>query len=280
MLINQSGGTMRSVEIGIDELTFEKEIGRGAFGLVFRGVWRDTRVAIKQLLVDPSSKHFEEEYANFQSEAALMANLRPHPNVVLLLGITPPPKLCVVVDYCENGSLYGLLHDLAKPLSGDDMIRIAMGCASGMGHLALEEITHRDLAARNVLLAGGMQPKISDFGLSRIGEPDEAQKAKSEVGPLKWMAPEAIKDREYNEKTDVWSYGILLFEIAARQDPYAGLDAVTVATKVTYERLRLEMPGEAPPIMAEIFRRCIKTSPADRPSFKEVAQRFRESGFS
>merc|ERR1712146_108664 len=86
----------------------------------------------------------------------------------------------------------------------------------GMSHLHTEGIIHRDLATRNILLSEGLTPKISDFGLSRFGAPDDDNQTKSDVGPLKWMAPEAIKARVYGKKTDVWSYGVTVWEIVAR----------------------------------------------------------------
>lgn len=105
------------------------------------------------------------------------------------------------------------------------------------------------MATRNILLSEGLTPKISDFGLSRFGAADDTNnQTKSDVGPLKWMAPEAIKQRLYGKKTDVWSYGVTVWEIVARDDPYRGSDPLTVATQVCYNGLRLEILPHTPPM--------------------------------
>lgn len=129
---------LQSYEIPIQDLVFEKEIGRGAFGVVYKGQWRDSNVAIKQLLLEETSGAvFERELKTFQDEAATMSSMRPHVNVVLLLGITPAPNLCIVVEFAEGGALYSLLHGSAK-ITDEDKIHYCKGVASGMGHLHAE----------------------------------------------------------------------------------------------------------------------------------------------
>ena len=190
-----NGPGLQPFEIPNDELQKEKEIGRGAFGVVYKGYWRDSEVAIKELQLSQTSGHqFDKELKEFQDEAAVMKGLRPHANVILLLGVTPPPNLCIVAEFCENGALYTYLHGDAH-IDDAQKIKFAQGIASGMSHLHTEGIIHRDLATRNILLSEGLTPKISDFGLSRFGAPDDDNQTKSDVGPLKWMAPEAIKAR-------------------------------------------------------------------------------------
>jgi len=178
--------------------------------------------------------------------------------------------------------LVGLIKGDAD-ISADTKIRIAKGVANGMSHLAAEGITHRDLAARNVLLTESLTPKISDFGLSRMGAKDASStlhKTKSDVGPLKWMAPEAIRDKVYSEKTDVWSYGITLLELIDRRPPFAGMDALTAGTQVCYHGLRPTITtSDCPEILRSAFNWCIRTEPHERPAFKELSAFFRQRGY-
>jgi serine/threonine protein kinase len=185
---------------------------------------------------------------------------------------------CIIVEFASGGSLYTLLHSETK-LTNEDKIHYCKGIASGMGHLHAENIIHRDLAARNILLDGGNNPKVSDFGLSRRAFGEIENQTKSDVGPLKWMAPEAIKDRVYSQRSDVWSYGVLCWEIVAREDPYPDMDALQVASRVVFNGLRLQYPYDTPEVLKDIMTWCFQTDPSQRPNFKQVSARFRDSGY-
>jgi serine/threonine protein kinase len=501
-----TGRPLAAFEIAYSELQLERELGRGAFGIVYYGYWRDSAVAVKKLLLpeNASGHAFEKELKAFQDEAAVMKGLRPHANVILLLGITPAPEICIVAEFCftehdhqlltnrgflyldeveasdwrglevasydarsgrlrfekprrlvvqsaagqrfheyadarglvgavvthghqmymgagadgefrkvsseqvlaaardgtttsvrlrfgarksatsaawpkagavetasvaerdavvfalvcaarvpvferrgddawlvrwssarterfslgtslgvrevarpaaakrvwcfdvgggllvarratrvagvtvaatrplivgncSHGSLYAYLHSDAQ-IDAAQTMRFAKGIASGMSHLHTEGIIHRDLAARNILLSEGLTPKISDFGLSRLGgDSDEANQTKSDVGPLKWMALEAIKNRAYSRATDVWSYGVTVWEIVAREDPFAGQDPLQVATQVIYNGLRLQPPPHTPPLLLDIMRGAWQENPQARPDFKTISKMFRDA---
>jgi len=140
-----------------DDLVMEEEVGRGAFGAVFRGKWRSTPVAIKQVITtNMSTKDMED----FKAEVNLMKNLRPHANVILLLGVCPQP-LSIVTEFMEKGSLYGYLQK--TELTQQQQLSVIRGIARGMLHLHFENVIHRDLAARNILLTAAMEPKIFRF---------------------------------------------------------------------------------------------------------------------
>jgi len=157
----------------------------------------ESLVAIKVLKGAFSSKQMED----FRAEGALMARLRPHKNVVQFLGICQQPP-SMILEFCEGGNLFDFV--IQKNLSVDDQLDIMKGIGAGMLHLSYEKIVHRDLAARNILLDRGHIPKVSDFGMSRviIDNTNEGQ-TKTNVGPIKWMAPESIRTSEYSEKSDV-----------------------------------------------------------------------------
>ncbi len=149
------------------------------------------------------------------------------------------------------------------------------GVAAGMAHLHLEGIVHRDLAARNILLTENKDPKVADFGLARITQDtDDPQHTKSDVGPVKWMSPESIRDREYSSKSDVWSFGCIVYEIMTRSVPFAELAAIQVATRVVYENLRLPVPQNAPLWLGNLMDRCFAYNKAQRPDFHELVIEF------
>jgi len=159
------------------------------------------------------------------------------------------------------------------------MMTLVKGMAAGMLHLHREGLIHRDLAARNILLGSGFQVKITDFGLARPNAENTGgnNKTKSETGPLKWMSPEAIKNRSYSKASDVWAFGVVLYEVLSRQDPYPDLDPVQAALEVTHSNLRLPIPPYAPVIVSEIMAGCFQTSADKRPSFAAVYERLRDS---
>jgi len=256
--------------IKYDEIIIDREIGKGAFGVVYLGKWRSSKVAVKKLL-DASTSSL----ADFESEASLMTKLRPHKNVVLFLGVCTQPT-CIVTEFVEKGALSTyLLSDAEIP----DTLKIKWikGIAAGMLHIHEEKLVHRDLAARNVLLAGDYTPKISDFGMTRVyaaDNSDTSNTTKSDAGPLKWMAPESINSKKYSTKSDVWSYGVVLFEILYRSEPFPGLDPVQAASRVVFQGLSPDVPDDALPEIQEVMRGCFDVDPLKRPGFEEICEKF------
>jgi len=262
--------------IDYNELVEWIEIGKGSFGLVFRCKWRETVVAVKQLKeVD------EKSITDFKTEASILTGLRAHPNVVLFLGITSfPQPVTLITEYCEGGSLEKFI--LANEKIPVNLIgRILLGVARGMLHLHSENIIHRDLAARNILLTANLDAKVSDFGLSRQKEAKEFEsKTKSDIGPLKWMSPEAIKKKVYSTKSDVWSYSILMWEVIARREPYPEMDSVAAAMAVCHEDLRPTIPAHCEHVFSRLMQSCWNTDPEERPSFKEICEVLSSYDFS
>jgi len=259
--------------IEFSEIKISKELGRGGFGVVYQGVWKGNLVAVKQAL--NMQNHFELQ--DFFSEAEVMKKLKPHPNVTRLLGLCSNP-FCIVLEFIENGSLSSWLAS-DRPLDAESCISIARGIAAGMLHLHKSGIVHRDLAARNILLNSYMAPKVSDFGLSRQLLEDKTNKTVSDIGPVRWMAPEALKKKLYNTKTDVWSYGVVLFEILTRRTPYEDYELVHVATNVSTNELSLvpQIQKEAeeknyPKVLVQLAEQCLSFDPQDRPDFELIGK--------
>jgi len=260
---NKARTTKAAWQIDFTEIKIEKEIGQGAYGVVYKGVWRNTGVAVKNL------KSFDTNVLNdFKREIALMMNLRPHNNVVLFFGITENP-LCIVTEFCDGGSLYEYLTKNKNP-EPTFLTEVIKGIAAGVLHLHSEGIVHRDLAARNILISK-QAAKVSDFGLSRVTETDEsANTTTSNVGPLKWMAPECLTEKKYSQKSDVWSFGVVIWEILHPGSiPYPDLDAFMAAHKVISRAAQLEVPDfEVAPTLHKVMNDCFTYSVAERPTFK------------
>jgi len=212
----------------------------------------------------------------FKAEAKTMAQILPHPNVIVFRGITlPPDPLCIVMEYCKEDSLHSYLRSDAI-ISNDDKIRFAKHIARGMLHLHTGkkgiEIIHRDVATRNILLKEGMIAAVSDFGMARIKQEEtDSSKTTQVVGPLKWMAPESVADQVYSIKSDSFSYGVVLYEIVSRKDPWYKFNNVVAVSKVLAgERMQIEAEFNCSPILEKIMKLCWKADPADRPDFSQI----------
>jgi serine/threonine protein kinase len=203
---------------------------------VWKGKWHNNNVAIKQLKVDSGTAALEKAMVEFANEIGRMASMQPHENVVLLYGVTKLENgdMAAVVEYCAHGSCLDALYG-SKPRAwtDDELIRIARGAASGIAHLHRLGIIHRDIAARNVLLTQNDVAKVADFGMSRVlaENANNEQQTVQKVGPLKWMAPEQIERHVYSKATDVFSFGVLLFEIFAREAPWKDTNNIVACHK-------------------------------------------------
>jgi len=257
-----------SWEIDPTELEYDSKIGEGAYGIVWKGKFRGTPVAIKQL----KDENWEEsKVQEFRKETQLVRNLRNHINVVLLLGIVSIKKpYCIITEFYPKGSLLQVLNSKLD-LSLNTIIDIIKGIGRGIYHLHSQNIVHRDIAARNILLTENFIPKITDFGLSRVlSGPSDSALTSSDVGPVKWMSPESISERIFSMKSDVWSFGILLIEIFTRQEPYPGKHVLEVASKLPQSKLLPSIPENAPDFIKTIMEQCFEFLPTERPDMKEI----------
>jgi serine/threonine protein kinase len=152
-----------------------------------------------------------------------------------------------------------------EKLSTEKQLAIANAVARGLNHLHENNIVHRDLAARNILMHNG-EAKISDFGLSRaLKEEAQVGKTSSNMGPIRWMAPESIASQTYSIKSDVWMFGIILYEITARHEPHIGEDTLNIAIKIRDSGLTPTITEDSPPVLREIMEMCWQMDPSMRP---------------
>jgi serine/threonine protein kinase len=226
---------------------------------------------VKKLKIDEQSQEFEQNRLEFIREAKLLTSIRPHPNLVQMMGYSIDP-LFMVMEYLANGTLLSALK--RKSLDNADKIRICHEIALGMVHLHAEGIIHRDLAARNILLDKSMMAKVSDFGLSRSIGDQESGQTKTEILSIQWNAPEAVSDRLYSKKSDVWSFGVLVWEVVADgQMPYTEYKtSPALVIALCQKKASLKVPKEAPDVLRKVVKTCMQYDPRKRPSFEQIVE--------
>ncbi|KAF8053349.1 hypothetical protein N665_1425s0001, partial [Sinapis alba] len=251
-------------DIDFSELTVGTRVGIGFFGEVFRGVWNGTDVAIKLFLEQDLTAENMEDFCN---EISILSRIR-HPNVVLFLGAcTKPPRLSMITEYMELGSLYYLIHmsGQKKKLSWHRRLRMLRDICRGLMCIHRMKIVHRDLKSANCLVDKHWTVKICDFGLSRIMT-DENMKDTSSAGTPEWMAPELIRNEPFTEKCDIFSLGVIMWELSTLRKPWEGVPPEKVIFAVAHERSRLEIPdGPLSKLIADCW-----AEPQERPNCEEI----------
>ncbi|XP_077230484.1 putative serine/threonine-protein kinase SIS8 isoform X2 [Tasmannia lanceolata] len=255
-------------EIPWEEITLGERIGLGSCGEVYRGDWHGTEVAVKKFLDQDISGDALEE---FRSEVRIMKRLR-HPNVVLFMGaVTRAPNLSIVTEFLPRGSLYRLIHRPNNQLDERRRLRMALDVARGMNYLhnCTPVIVHRDLKSPNLLVDKNWVVKVCDFGLSRMKH-NTFLSSRSTAGTAEWMAPEVLRNEPSNEKCDVYSFGVILWELSTLQQPWGGMNPMQVVGAVGFQHRRLDVPDDMDPVIADIIQKCWQTDPKMRPSFSEI----------
>ncbi|XP_057502158.1 serine/threonine-protein kinase EDR1-like isoform X2 [Actinidia eriantha] len=256
-------------EIPWEDLVIGERIGLGSYGEVYRADWNDTEVAVKKFLDQDFSGA---ALAEFRREVRIMRRLR-HPNVVLFMGaVTRPPNLSIVTEFLPRGSLYRIIHRPLCQIDENRRIRMALDVAKGMNclHTSIPTIVHRDLKSPNLLVDNNWNVKVGDFGLSRLKH-NTFLSSKSTAGTPEWMAPEVLRNENSNEKCDVYSFGIILWELATLRLPWRGMNPMQVVGAVGFQNRRLDIPKEVDPLVARIIWECWQTDPNLRPSFAQLA---------
>ncbi|CAA7053306.1 unnamed protein product [Microthlaspi erraticum] len=257
-------------EIPWKDLVIGERIGLGSYGEVYHADWNGTEVAVKKFLDQDFSGA---ALAEFRREVRIMRRLR-HPNVVFFLGaVTRPPNLSIVTEFLPRGSLYRILHRPKSQIDERRRIKMALDVAMGMNclHTSTPTIVHRDLKTPNLLVDNNWNVKVGDFGLSRLKH-NTFLSSKSTAGTPEWMAPEVLRNEPSNEKCDVYSFGVILWELATLRLPWRGMNPMQVVGAVGFQNRRLEIPKELDPVVGRIILECWQTDPNLRPSFAQLTE--------
>ncbi|XP_026320144.1 insulin receptor-like isoform X2 [Hyposmocoma kahamanoa] len=282
-----------------------RELGQGSFGMVYEGIAKgiekgkaETRCAVKTV----NEHATDRERIEFLNEASVMKAFDTH-HVVRLLGVVSrgQPTL-VVMELMENGDLKTYLRshrpdsesslpkkdNTSNPPTLQNILQMAVEIADGMAYLSAKKFVHRDLAARNCMVAGDLTVKVGDFGMTRdIYETDYYRKGTKGLLPVRWMSPESLKDGVFSSSSDVWSYGVVIWEMATlAMQPYQGLSNEQVVRYVV-EGGVMERPEQCPDRLYELMRACWAHRPSARPTFLQLVAdlapsahpRFRQRSF-
>lgn len=242
-----------------------EKLGAGAFGTVYRAKWMGTEVALKIL---DSSDYTPDEYREFLAEISMMSNLR-HPNVLIMLGGSlVPPNLYFVTEYMRQGSLDKLLNMLPN-LSWRVRLQIALDIARGLYYLHHQSppILHRDLKSLNILIDEHFRAKLADFGLSA----DKSDHLKTKMGTLNWVAPEMVNitGRKYDEKCDMWSFGMILWELVSFKIPFSNMSQLQTLRRIDMHELE-PIPEGTDARYAALIQWCWHQDPNKRPSIADA----------
>ncbi|KAM7266816.1 hypothetical protein ACFE04_008982 [Oxalis oulophora] len=267
-----------------DDLEEIRELGSGTYGSVFHGKWKGSDVAIKRIKAScfaarPSER--ERLIADFWKEALILSSLH-HPNVVSFYGIVrdgPDGSLATVTEFMVNGSLKQFLQKKDRTIDRRKRLIIAMDAAFGMEYLHGKNIVHFDLKCENLLvnMRDPQRPicKIGDLGLSKVKQ--HTLVSGGVRGTLPWMAPELLsgKSNMVTEKIDVYSFGIVMWELLTGEEPYADMHCASIIGGIVNNTLRPQPPTWCDPEWRSLMESCWACDPAERPSFAETSQKLR-----
>ncbi|KAG9271649.1 mitogen-activated protein kinase kinase kinase 13 isoform X1 [Astyanax mexicanus] len=242
-------------EVPFEEISELQWLGSGAQGAVFLGKFHSEEVAIKKVREQK------------ETDIKHLRKLK-HPNIIGFKGVcTQAPCYCIIMEYCAQGQLYEVLR-AGRKISPRLLVDWASGIASGMNYLHLHKIIHRDLKSPNVLVTHNDAVKISDFGTSK--ELSDKSTKMSFAGTVAWMAPEVIRNEPVSEKVDIWSFGVVLWELLTGEIPYKDVDSSAIIWGVGSNSLHLPVPSTCPDGFKILMKQTWQGKPRNRPSFRQI----------
>ncbi|BBI30152.1 Ser/Thr protein kinase [Acanthamoeba castellanii medusavirus] len=250
------------------DISMGEQLGVGSYGIVHKGKWKGVDVAVKRFI---NQRLNERALLDFRTEIAFLSGLH-HPNIVLFIGAClDPPNLAIVVEYMPQ-DLKRLLADTTAKLGWSAKSRLIRTAAIGINYLhSLQPIiVHRDLKPSNMLVDEQNNVKIADFGFARIKEENTTM---TRCGTPCWTAPEIIRGEKYDESADVYSFGIIMWQVITRKEPYAGRNFMGVSLDVL-EGKRPAIPGDCPPHLRKLLKKCWHDDPTKRPTMEQVLEMF------
>eukprot|EP00357_Protocruzia_adherens_P032606 CAMPEP_0114995068 /NCGR_PEP_ID=MMETSP0216-20121206/13508_1 /TAXON_ID=223996 /ORGANISM="Protocruzia adherens, Strain Boccale" /LENGTH=567 /DNA_ID=CAMNT_0002359037 /DNA_START=333 /DNA_END=2036 /DNA_ORIENTATION=- len=259
-------------EIETRSLEFGKKIGTGGFGEIFVGRWNGTEVAIKKFI-------------NSEKRSAVKSSIRErdivcclkHPKIVSFYGICNTTKptdkeksICMVMEYMQRGSLHELIHRKRLSFSYTQTIKLLKDVSQAMIYMHERNILHRDIKSANILVDDNFNAKLCDFGLAKSEKDVKQTEYHSRVGTPNWMAPEILKQEMYTRAADVYSFGLIAWELVEEKVPNSGLSLMQIVGLVGYVEKDLELSCHVRRDFATLIKRCLTRDPTKRPTFKEI----------
>ncbi|KAL5575403.1 hypothetical protein UlMin_017102 [Ulmus minor] len=277
---DHNGGRVTAVEaadewsVDMSKLFLGPRFAHGAHSRLYHGVYNDENVAVK-IICCPEDDDSEALAARlekqFTREVTLLSRLH-HQNVIKFIAACRKPKVfCVITEYLSEGSLRAYLHKLeCRIVPPKKLISIALDIARGMEYIHSQGVIHRDLKPENVLIDQNFKLKIADFGIAC----DDAycDSLADDPGTYRWMAPEMIKKKSYGRKVDVYSFGLILWEMVAGTIPYEDMNPIQAAFAVVNKNLRPVIPSDCPAAMRALIEQCWSLQPDKRPEFWQVVK--------
>jgi serine/threonine protein kinase len=265
-----TGEETQAPDIQASEVKVMEKIGGGCFGTVYRGICRGKDVAVKKLhqqtLVDSALEEFKKE-------VEIMTHLR-HPNIVLLMGAcTEPGNLMIITEMMPRGDVSSIIHSQNVKISLLKKLHMAKDVAQGMNwlHCSNPPIIHRDVKPTNLLVDDNWNVKICDFGLSTITRDKPVVDNGLAPGTPLWMSPEVLQGKVLNEKVDIYSYGIVLWEMLTGQEPFTDHDSYNAFVQaVCIEKERPPIPEDMHPSLSNLLELCWHADPSMRCTFEQI----------
>ncbi|CAN1165678.1 Serine/threonine/tyrosine-protein kinase HT1 [Linum perenne] len=254
----------------LSQLFIGNKFASGAHSRIYRGIYKQRAVAVKMVRI-PNQKEETRSLLEqqFKCEVALLSRLY-HPNIVqFIAACKKPPVYCIITEYMSQGTLRMYLNKKEPySLSTETVLRLALDISRGMEYLHSQGVIHRDLKSNNLLLNDEMRVKVADFGTSCLET--QCQETKGNKGTYRWMAPEMIKEKPYTRKVDVYSFGIVLWELTTALLPFQGMTPVQAAFAVAEKKERPPLPASCQPALAHLIRCCWAANPSKRPDFSDI----------
>ncbi|XP_047327193.1 serine/threonine-protein kinase STY46-like [Impatiens glandulifera] len=254
-------------EIDPELLKFEDKITSTSHSDMYKATFLTQDVAIK---IVKAAYLNDDVMREFSQEVYILRRVR-HKNIIQFIGAcTRPPNLFIVTEFMPGGSVYDFIHKKKSVFKFPGLLKVAIGVSNGMSYLHQNNIIHRDLKSGNLLLDENEVVKVSDFGVARVQT--ESGVMTAETGTYRWMAPEVIEHKPYNRKADVFSFGIVLWELLTGKLPYERLTPLQAAVGVVKKGLRPIIPKHVKPELVELLERCWQQDPSLRPEFSEITK--------
>ena len=278
-LSSRGSDSKEDLDMGFAEVNFEDDVeiqavlGTGASGVVYSGMFRGQKVAVK--LLHEAEMTSTDELRNFRAEVGVMRSLN-HENIVKFFGACMKcPHVCIIMELCER-SLFEMLHEQEKLPQYGTLLDLATDIASAMAYVHRRAVIHRDLKTHNILLSSEGRAKVVDFGIARENEKTFLDTKHAGAGTVAYMAPELFVADGIDDKVDVYSFGVILWEMLTGRVPWEHKPfPAQIVMSVAVEGARLQIPKGVPSSIRRLIRDCWRQDPRLRPSFKEILVRLK-----